>query len=218
VLEPLKNNGKKFGAFYLQQEQGLAVHDIESDPERLLHRIWKQYSLLAQRHSLSSSYAAGGASCLATPDFSEPVIRGGLARAGRGGAAAAVAANPNLLTTRTFQNESDYHSVADETLVTTLDAIGDALDAAPIEYELTLASGILTLILPPHGTWVINKQTPNKQLWWSSPLSGPKRFEYGDKTEMRYSTKDSHMPLGLSLVSEIQQVSPQEIDEFEIKV
>ena len=24
---------------------------------------------------------------------------------------------------------------------------------------------------------MINKQTPNRQLWWSSPLSGPRRYE-----------------------------------------
>ena len=46
------------------------------------------------------------------------------------------------------------------------------------EPEATLASGVLTVKLPPHGTWVINKQTPNRQIWWSSPLSGPRRYEY----------------------------------------
>jgi frataxin len=30
----------------------------------------------------------------------------------------------------------------------------------------------------PQGTWVINKQPPNKQIWLSSPLSGPKRYDY----------------------------------------
>ena len=29
-----------------------------------------------------------------------------------------------------------------------------------------------------HKIWVINKQAPNKQIWWSSPISGPLRFEY----------------------------------------
>lgn len=29
-----------------------------------------------------------------------------------------------------------------------------------------------------YGTYVINKQTPNKQIWLSSPLSGPKRFDF----------------------------------------
>ena len=37
--------------------------------------------------------------------------------------------------------------------------------------------------LPPHGTWVINKQTPNRQLWWSSPVSGPRRYEWNEETE-----------------------------------
>jgi frataxin len=38
--------------------------------------------------------------------------------------------------------------------------------------------GVLNLSVPPHGTWVLNKQGPNKQIWWSSPVSGPKRFEW----------------------------------------
>lgn len=29
-----------------------------------------------------------------------------------------------------------------------------------------------------HGTFVINRQTPNRQIWLSSPQSGPKRFDY----------------------------------------
>lgn len=34
----------------------------------------------------------------------------------------------------------------------------------------------MTLVLPPHGTYVINKQPPNHQIWVSSPFSGPARF------------------------------------------
>lgn len=30
----------------------------------------------------------------------------------------------------------------------------------------------------PYGTYVINKQSPNKQVWLSSPTSGPKRFDF----------------------------------------
>ena len=35
--------------------------------------------------------------------------------------------------------------------------------------------GVMTLSLGDHGTYVINKQAPNKQLWMSSPISGPNR-------------------------------------------
>lgn len=31
--------------------------------------------------------------------------------------------------------------------------------------------------LPGMGSYVINKQPPNKQLWLSSPVSGPNRFD-----------------------------------------
>mmetsp|Transcript_19226 Transcript_19226/g.53572 ORF Transcript_19226/g.53572 Transcript_19226/m.53572 type:complete len:212 (+) Transcript_19226:217-852(+) len=89
-----------------------------------------------------------------------------------------------------FANESEYHSVADETLEEIQDAVEMAIEdhcdeiiasnttESEEEPEVVFASGVLTLTLPPHGTWVLNKQTPNQQIWWSSPLSGPRRYEY----------------------------------------
>jgi len=41
-----------------------------------------------------------------------------------------------------------------------------------------LQAGVLTLTFPPVGTYVINKQPPNKQIWLSSPISGPKRYDW----------------------------------------
>lgn len=38
-------------------------------------------------------------------------------------------------------------------------------------------NGVLTVQLEHHGTYVINKQTPNRQIWLSSPTSGPKRYD-----------------------------------------
>jgi frataxin len=95
-----------------------------------------------------------------------------------------VSSRPCPLSTspRLFHSEADFHYLADETL----DAIQDAMEelfeeiSSDDEHELEVncASGVLTIALPPHGTWVINKQTPNRQLWWSSPISGPRRYEY----------------------------------------
>lgn len=39
-------------------------------------------------------------------------------------------------------------------------------------------AGVLTLKFPPAGTYVLNKQPPNKQIWLSSPISGPKRYDW----------------------------------------
>lgn len=33
-----------------------------------------------------------------------------------------------------------------------------------------LQQGVLNIIIPGRGTWVLNKQTPNRQVWWSSPI------------------------------------------------
>lgn len=97
-----------------------------------------------------------------------------------------------------FHSESEYSIVADETLEDIQDGIEEALESYfamkrntkmsnddddeddDEDFEITLASGVLNIILPTKGTWVINKQTPNKQLWWSSPISGPRRYEYND--------------------------------------
>lgn len=36
----------------------------------------------------------------------------------------------------------------------------------------------MTITHTDKGTYVINKQPPNKQIWLSSPLSGPKRYDW----------------------------------------
>lgn len=74
----------------------------------------------------------------------------------------------SLIQIRQIMSESDYHSVADETLETIQDAIDYVFDSkSDIEYEVSFSSGVLNITFPPHGTWVLNKQTPNRQIWVS---------------------------------------------------
>ncbi|GLI68093.1 hypothetical protein VaNZ11_012418 [Volvox africanus] len=77
--------------------------------------------------------------------------------------------------------EADYHHVADETL----DMVAEKLEAFIEDREVPdgdveYSQGVLTVKLGKYGTFVINKQTPNRQLWLSSPVSGPFRFDYLD--------------------------------------
>ena len=37
---------------------------------------------------------------------------------------------------------------------------------------------MLTVKLGDAGTYVLNKQAPNRQLWASSPVSGPARYDW----------------------------------------
>lgn len=78
-----------------------------------------------------------------------------------------------------FSSIQEYHERADETLESLLTAYEDLAEEAP-EVDCDLAQGVMTLILPPIGTYVINKQPPNEQIWLSSPISGPKRYDWVD--------------------------------------
>lgn len=56
------------------------------------------------------------------------------------------------------------------------------------DLEVSMSQGVLT-IETAGGTWVINKQAPNQQIWWSSPVSGPMRFEYDASSNSWVSTR-----------------------------
>uniref|UniRef100_A0A2M4CYN1 ferroxidase n=1 Tax=Anopheles darlingi TaxID=43151 RepID=A0A2M4CYN1_ANODA len=45
--------------------------------------------------------------------------------------------------------------------------------------DVMYSDGVLTVNFGrPHGTYVINRQSPNRQIWLSSPTSGPKRYDF----------------------------------------
>ncbi|KAG7157591.1 Frataxin-like, partial [Homarus americanus] len=70
-------------------------------------------------------------------------------------------------------------------------------------------SGVLTLKLGSFGTYVINKQTPNKQIWLSSPVSGPKRYDFVDGV---WVYKHSGVTLHHLLSQELSSVFKTDID------
>ncbi|EGD73311.1 hypothetical protein PTSG_05027 [Salpingoeca rosetta] len=67
----------------------------------------------------------------------------------------------------------EYHKLADAWLDAMHDTFEDLIDGATgsENYDVSLSNGVLTLALDEHGTYVINKQTPNKQIWFSSPTT-----------------------------------------------
>ncbi|KAF7695537.1 frataxin, mitochondrial isoform X2 [Silurus meridionalis] len=77
--------------------------------------------------------------------------------------------------------EAIYEKLADETLDAMAEYFEDLTDesfTAP-DYDVMFSSGVLTVkVGGDHGTYVINKQTPNRQIWLSSPTSGPKRYNW----------------------------------------
>ncbi|XP_068452354.1 frataxin, mitochondrial [Clinocottus analis] len=78
-------------------------------------------------------------------------------------------------------SEGAYDKLAEETLDALTEYFEDLTDETftGSEYDVVYSSGVLTVKLGgDHGTYVINKQTPNRQIWLSSPTSGPKRYDW----------------------------------------
>ncbi|KAM4745117.1 frataxin, mitochondrial isoform 2-T2 [Anableps anableps] len=78
-------------------------------------------------------------------------------------------------------SEAAFEKLADETLDALSDYFEDLADEAftGTDYDVIFSSGVLTIkVGGGHGTYVINKQTPNRQIWLSSPTSGPKRYDW----------------------------------------
>lgn len=52
------------------------------------------------------------------------------------------------------------------------------LNASRADWSILIKAGVLEVNIASKGTYVFNKQPPNKQIWLSSPQSGPKRFDW----------------------------------------
>ncbi|KAH6560898.1 hypothetical protein BASA62_010181 [Batrachochytrium salamandrivorans] len=90
-------------------------------------------------------------------------------------------------------SESDYHRLADQcvhSLQDVLEELGDSIELKG--FDVVYSSGVLSLKLGHLGTFVINKQPPTKQIWLSSPVSGPKRYDYDSETGKWIYFRDGH--------------------------
>ena len=87
--------------------------------------------------------------------------------------------------------ESEFLEMADSTLEA-IEVAAGSLDDILDRIDVTNAMGVLTIALGDKGTYVINKQAPNRQLWWSSPVSGPRRYAWDAGRGAWVNTRDGH--------------------------
>ena len=71
---------------------------------------------------------------------------------------------------------SQFESRADATLA----RLEQALEAAGDGLDIELVGGILTLELEAGGIYQINKHSPNREIWLSSPVSGAWHFAWNE--------------------------------------
>ncbi|GAA6009707.1 hypothetical protein JCM10207_004163 [Rhodosporidiobolus poonsookiae] len=96
--------------------------------------------------------------------------------------------------------DREYQDVADTAMDRLTEYLEEKLeeldvDGADVEYSTSTCgkSGVLTIKLGDKGTYVINKQPPNKQIWLSSPLSGPKRYDYDAEHKVWFYHRDGDL-------------------------
>ncbi|KWU41865.1 Frataxin-like protein [Rhodotorula sp. JG-1b] len=94
-----------------------------------------------------------------------------------------------------------------EYLEETIEAIdSDQAAAYDVEYSASMCgkSGVLTVRLGDNGTYVLNKQPPNKQIWLSNELflthriprnrySGPKRYDWDKQHHVWFYHRDGDL-------------------------
>ncbi|XP_014491415.1 frataxin, mitochondrial isoform X4 [Vigna radiata var. radiata] len=85
---------------------------------------------------------------------------------------------------RSLLDESEFHRLADSTIHSVQEKLEDYGDLVEVDgFDIDYGNDVLTVKLGDLGTYVLNKQTPNRQLWLSSPLSGPSRFDWDRDTK-----------------------------------
>ncbi|XP_014468638.1 PREDICTED: frataxin homolog, mitochondrial [Dinoponera quadriceps] len=76
---------------------------------------------------------------------------------------------------------TQYQKICEETLESLyeyFEEVIEAVDHLP-DADVSYGDGVLTVEFgKPYGTYVINRQIPNKQIWLASPRSGPKRYDF----------------------------------------
>jgi len=70
---------------------------------------------------------------------------------------------------------------------------------------------VLNVVVGDQGTFVLNKQAPNLQLWLSSPVSGPLRYYYSCEGTAWLNQRDDHELLAL-LASDFEALCGKRLD------
>ncbi|CAA6669860.1 unnamed protein product [Spirodela intermedia] len=107
--------------------------------------------------------------------------------------------------------EDEFHRLADGTIHDLQEKLEEYGDEVQVEgFDIDYGNQVLTLKLGSLGTYVINKQTPNRQIWLSSPVSGPSRFDW-DRTSQCWFYRRTKAELLHLLQDELLQLCGQPI-------
>ncbi|XP_047341122.1 frataxin, mitochondrial-like isoform X1 [Impatiens glandulifera] len=113
---------------------------------------------------------------------------------------------PTTIDYHSLLKEDEYHQLADSTIHDLLEKLEEYGDSVDIDgFDIDYGNQVLTLRLGSLGTYVLNKQTPNRQLWLSSPVSGPSRYDW-DRSARAWVYRRTKTNLSNILESELEKL------------
>ncbi|XXG78001.1 hypothetical protein AAC387_Pa08g2034 [Persea americana] len=122
------------------------------------------------------------------------------------------AQGPAAIDYRSILQEDELHRLADETIQDLQEKFEEYGDCIQIDgLDIDYGNQVLTLKLGSLGTYVLNKQTPNRQIWLSSPASGPSRFDW-DQTSQAWVYRRTKAKLSQLLENELEQLCGKPIN------
>ena len=71
---------------------------------------------------------------------------------------------------------------------------------------------MLNVEVGDRGTFVLNKQAPNLQIWLSSPVSGPLRYYYSSTAVAWLDQRDDDRELLATLASDFEALCDRRLD------
>ncbi|KAF5481165.1 hypothetical protein F2P56_001838 [Juglans regia] len=119
---------------------------------------------------------------------------------------------PAAIDYRSVLQEDEFHRLANSTIHNLLEKFEEYGDNVEIDgFDVDYGNEVLTLKLGDLGTYVLNKQTPNRQIWLSSPVSGPSRFDW-DQNAQTWVYRRTKVDLLKIFESELEQLCGEPIN------
>ncbi|KAE8654812.1 Frataxin [Hibiscus syriacus] len=113
---------------------------------------------------------------------------------------------PAAIDYRSVLSEDEFHRLANSTIHDLQEKLEEYGDVVELDgFDVDYGNEVLTLKLGTLGTYVMNKQTPNRQIWLSSPISGPSRFDW-DHNVRAWVYRRTKANLSKLLESELEQL------------
>ncbi|KAL8506708.1 hypothetical protein ACS0TY_017561 [Phlomoides rotata] len=162
----------------------MAIRSLRRTVLGALKRTQASTSSLLETHNSLSNYCAEPLTSASLSPSSRPNFSCNSIYCRRLSSPSEEAHGPAAINYSSVLQEDEYNKLANSTIHDLLDKLEEYGDSVEIDgYDVDYGNEVLTLKLGNLGTYVINKQTPNRQIWMSSPVSGPSRFDWDQNAQ-----------------------------------